>query len=104
MKLSRFLRTVRTSLPAILPLMRDRRVPGWLKLGTVAAALTIVSPLDPFGDIPILGVLDDALLLALVVNAFVACGLRFAANAAPAPSGASRPGSAIALSGARRAR
>jgi uncharacterized membrane protein YkvA (DUF1232 family) len=101
---TRFLRTVRTALPAILPLMRDPRVPGWLKLGAVAAALTIVSPLDPFGDIPVLGFLDDAVLLALVVNAFVAFGVRFAAQEVRVAHDVARSGSAIALRGPRSGR
>jgi uncharacterized membrane protein YkvA (DUF1232 family) len=51
--------------------MRNAGVPLWLKLGTVAAALAVISPLDLFGDIPILGVLDDAVLLVLVANLFI---------------------------------
>jgi uncharacterized membrane protein YkvA (DUF1232 family) len=55
----------------MLPLMRDQRVPLRLKLFTGALALFILSPLDIFGDIPVLGILDDAVLLALVCAAFV---------------------------------
>ena len=51
--------------------MRDARVPQWLKAGTVVGALVIISPLDLFGDIPILGILDDATLLAILVTVFV---------------------------------
>jgi uncharacterized membrane protein YkvA (DUF1232 family) len=51
--------------------MRDERVPLWLKVLTLAAAVVVVSPLDVFGDIPILGLLDDAALLLLLVNLFV---------------------------------
>jgi uncharacterized membrane protein YkvA (DUF1232 family) len=76
MRLRRFFDTLRTSLPRVLPLMRDSRVPGWLKLGTVLAGLLIISPIDVFGDIPGLGILDDAVLLALLTNAFVAIALR----------------------------
>ena len=99
MTISRLLRTVRSSVPAVLPLLRDARVPAWLKLGTLGAAILIVSPLDPFANVPILGTLDDALLLALLVNAFVAIGLRFAAQPAPV----TRP-VAFALSGHARTR
>jgi uncharacterized membrane protein YkvA (DUF1232 family) len=53
------------------PLMRHAGVPLGLKFGTVAAALLIVSPLDPFADVPVLGLLDDAALLALLAMAFV---------------------------------
>jgi uncharacterized membrane protein YkvA (DUF1232 family) len=99
MTISRLWRTVRSSLPAVLPLLRDARVPAWLKLGTLGAALLIVSPLDPFADVPVLGMLDDALLLALLVNAFVAAGLRFAAQPARVT-----PTAVSALSGHARTR
>jgi uncharacterized membrane protein YkvA (DUF1232 family) len=55
----------------MLPLMRDQRVPLRLKLFTGALALLILSPLDIFSDIPVLGILDDALLLTLLCAAFV---------------------------------
>jgi uncharacterized membrane protein YkvA (DUF1232 family) len=67
----RLISTARQALPRLLPLMRNAQVPLWLKLGTAAAALVVVSPLDLFGDIPILGALDDVVLLALLVNLFV---------------------------------
>jgi uncharacterized membrane protein YkvA (DUF1232 family) len=51
--------------------MRDARVPQWLKAGTVVGALVIISPLDLFGDIPILGILDDVTLLAILATVFV---------------------------------
>jgi uncharacterized membrane protein YkvA (DUF1232 family) len=63
--------TARRALPRVLPLARDARVPAWLKIGALAAAVLIVSPVDIFGDIPILGFFDDALLLALLINLFV---------------------------------
>jgi uncharacterized membrane protein YkvA (DUF1232 family) len=69
--LLRLLSTARHALPRLLPLMRNSGVPLWLKLGTATAALLVVSPLDLFGDIPILGALDDAVLLLLVANLFI---------------------------------
>ena len=78
MSLLRFVSATRRALPQVLPLLRDFRVPLWLKLACAGAALLIVSPLDLFGDIPGLGVLDDALLLALVVNGFVSVASKFA--------------------------
>lgn len=51
--------------------MRDVRVPLALKASTVAAALLIISPIDVFGDIPGLGLLDDAALLSLLCYWFV---------------------------------
>lgn len=51
--------------------MRDERVPTGLKAATGLAALLIISPLDVFGDIPILGLLDDTVLLTLLCMLFV---------------------------------
>lgn len=55
----------------VLSLMRHARVPLPLKLGTLLAALVILSPLDLFGDVPGLGLLDDAMLLTLLAVLFV---------------------------------
>jgi uncharacterized membrane protein YkvA (DUF1232 family) len=55
----------------IARLYADARVPALLKLGGVAAAILIVSPLDPLADIPFLNVLDDAALLTLAVQLFL---------------------------------
>src|SRR5579864_1980276 len=52
-------------------LFSDPRVPLLLKMGGVAAAVLIVSPLDPFSDIPFLNVLDDTALLMLAARIFV---------------------------------
>ena len=71
MKALRYISVVRSALPRLLPLMRDARVPQWLKAGTVVGALVIISPLDLFGDIPILGILDDVTLLAILATVFV---------------------------------
>ncbi|HZZ64773.1 MAG TPA: hypothetical protein VFE17_04685 [Candidatus Baltobacteraceae bacterium] len=59
-----------------LPLLRDARVPLHLKLGTALLALLIISPLDVFGDIPVLGLLDDAVLLTLLCWVFVTVAQR----------------------------
>jgi len=61
----------RRAVPRILPLFRDARVPLWLKIATAVTAVFIISPLDIFGDIPIIGIFDDAALLALLANLFV---------------------------------
>jgi uncharacterized membrane protein YkvA (DUF1232 family) len=71
MKALRYLSVVRSALPRLMPLMRDERIPQWLKTGTVVGALVIISPLDLFGDIPILGILDDVTLLAILATFFV---------------------------------
>lgn len=59
------------AIPKVIPHFRDTRVPLLLKLGTVAAGVLIVSPLDLLSDIPVIGLLDDAALLAVLVNVFV---------------------------------
>ena len=55
----------------VLPLMRDKHVPTALKAGAIAMGLLIISPLDVFSDIPVLGLLDDALLLTILCGLFV---------------------------------
>jgi uncharacterized membrane protein YkvA (DUF1232 family) len=67
----RLLGAARLTIPRVFPLMRDRAVPFWLKAACLGLALLIVSPLDIFSDIPVLGLLDDAALLAMLASAFV---------------------------------
>jgi len=76
MNLFRTLVRAKTSLLRVVPMLRDERVPGHLKWGAGALALLIVSPLDLFGDIPVLGLLDDAALLSILAVAFVALATR----------------------------
>jgi uncharacterized membrane protein YkvA (DUF1232 family) len=71
MNVLRLVSIARSSLPRLLPLMRDARVPLWLKGATIAAGLLIISPIDLFGDIPILGIFDDITLLGLLAALFV---------------------------------
>ena len=61
----------KTAIFRTVPLMRDARVPLALKLVAAAIALLVVSPIDIFGDIPVLGALDDAVLLTLLCVWFV---------------------------------
>ncbi len=68
-------------LPRLIPLMRNPAVPGGAKIAAVAAAALIVSPLDIFGDIPILGQIDDVVLLGYVVHLFVKFAEKSLANA-----------------------
>ena len=75
----RILRLVFAAKAAILrtvPLLREARVPISLKLVVAALGILIVSPVDIFGDIPVLGVLDDATLLALLCMWFVSQATR----------------------------
>jgi uncharacterized membrane protein YkvA (DUF1232 family) len=70
----------------MLPLMRDERVPMQLKVLTGAFALLIVSPVDIFSDIPVLGLFDDALLLTLLCALFVTLATRtIEKNVTPPP-------------------
>jgi uncharacterized membrane protein YkvA (DUF1232 family) len=55
----------------LVRLYRDGRVPGWLKIAGVAAAVLIISPLDVFSDIPLLGPLDDIALLVMLTQFFI---------------------------------
>jgi uncharacterized membrane protein YkvA (DUF1232 family) len=68
--------SIRTALPRVLPLFRDPAVPLWLKIATGALAALIISPLDLFGDLPVVGFADDAALLALLATAFVQVAMK----------------------------
>jgi uncharacterized membrane protein YkvA (DUF1232 family) len=70
MKLMRFL-VLKKQLLEAGRLFRSERVPGGLKLATVAFALLIVSPLNLLGDIPLLGVVDDVALMGLLLGWFL---------------------------------
>lgn len=59
----------KTALRALTALA-DRRVPGRLKLLAVAATLLVLSPLNLLGDLPLLGALDDAGMVILVLTWF----------------------------------
>jgi uncharacterized membrane protein YkvA (DUF1232 family) len=71
MGLIRLLLTSRRTLVRAGSLLRDPRVPLRLKLLALAGALFILSPLNVLGDIPLLGIVDDAALLALLLSWFV---------------------------------
>ena len=71
MRLLRLLLAAKTAIFRAVPLVRDARVPLALKLMVAAIAVLIISPLDLFGDIPVLGALDDAALLTLLCMWFV---------------------------------
>jgi uncharacterized membrane protein YkvA (DUF1232 family) len=53
-------------------LFRDRRVPLWVRAAVPALVLYLASPIDIIPDfIPVLGQLDDLLVVALVVGVFL---------------------------------
>lgn len=71
MRIVRLLFVAKKAIFQTVPLMRDARVPLSLKLTVAAIALLVISPVDVFSDIPVLGVLDDAALLTLLCIWFV---------------------------------
>ncbi len=76
MKLIRLLFAAKTAIFRAFPLMVDARVPLPLKLGAAAIGLLVISPIDIFGDIPVLGALDDAVLLTMLCMWFVSRAAR----------------------------
>ena len=80
MKLLTLIFSLRTTLVRAFELVRDVRVPMRLKLIALAAAIFILSPLNILGDIPLLGIADDAALLALLANWFVRAAGRHTAQ------------------------
>jgi len=71
MGLLKLLLTSRRTAVRAYGLVRDARVPLRLKLTALAALLFILSPLNILGDIPLLGIADDAVLVALLLGWFV---------------------------------
>ncbi len=55
----------------------DRRVPLRLKLLTVAAIVFVISPLNILGDLPLLGLVDDAALVSFVLMWFARASAPF---------------------------
>jgi uncharacterized membrane protein YkvA (DUF1232 family) len=54
-------------------LLRDGRVPGWAKLVPLAGILYLLSPIDilPEAMLPLVGEVDDIVLLLLAVKLFI---------------------------------
>jgi uncharacterized membrane protein YkvA (DUF1232 family) len=49
--------------------LRHPQAPGWLKLGTALIVLYVISPIDLIPDfIPVIGVLDDLVLVPLAIR------------------------------------
>jgi len=61
----------RRKLMAVVPLFKDERVPGPLKAVAVVLAILIFTPVNILGDIPIIGLFDDAALLMFLATWFV---------------------------------
>lgn len=62
---------MRRNAERVVRLFLDQRVHLGLKACSALAALLIISPLDIFGDIPGLGLLDDTALLMMLAWVFV---------------------------------
>ncbi len=95
MKLMRLLLAAKTAIFRTVPLMLDARVPLALKLTALVIGVLVISPIDIFGDIPVLGALDDAGLLTILCVWFVS---QAAKHVEPVPV---RPRSAPMLVGER---
>jgi uncharacterized membrane protein YkvA (DUF1232 family) len=95
MRLMRLLFAAKTAIFRTVPLMRDARVPLALKLTAAVIGVLVISPIDIFGDIPVLGALDDAALLTILCVWFVR---QAAKHAEPVPV---RPLPARMLAGER---
>jgi uncharacterized membrane protein YkvA (DUF1232 family) len=93
MRILRLLFAAKTAIFRTVPLLHDSRVPMSLKLVSAAIGLLIISPVDLFGDVPVLGALDDAVLLTLLCMWFVSQAAR---HVEPIPV-LRRPGSALAI-------
>jgi uncharacterized membrane protein YkvA (DUF1232 family) len=72
----RLLFAAKTAIFRAFPLVRDARVPLSLKIVAAVTALLVISPIDVFSDIPVLGALDDAALLTLLCMWFVSRATR----------------------------
>jgi uncharacterized membrane protein YkvA (DUF1232 family) len=62
---------LRTQAVRVGRLFLDQRVPLSLKMLTGLGALLIISPVDLLGDVPVLGAVDDTLLLVALAWLFV---------------------------------
>ncbi len=93
MRILRLLVAAKAAIFRTVPLVRDERVPFSLKVVAALIGLLIISPLDLFGDIPVLGALDDAALLTLLCVWFVSHAAR---HVEPVPA-RRRSGSALAV-------
>lgn len=93
MRLLRLIFAAKAAIFRTVPLVRDARVPLSLKVVAALIGLLIVSPLDLFGDVPVLGALDDAALLTLLCVWFVS---RAARHVEPVPA-RRRSGRALAV-------
>jgi uncharacterized membrane protein YkvA (DUF1232 family) len=93
MRLMRLFLVARTAVLRTVPLVRDVRVPLSLKLVAAGVALLVISPIDIFSDIPVLGAFDDAALLTLLCVWFVSQASK---HVEPVPA-RRRPGSKLAV-------
>ena len=86
MKILRTLFFSRRKLMAVLPMMRDERVPVSLKGLAVILALLVFTPVNFLGYIPIIGLFDDAALLMFISTWFVREAAKHVERNVTAPS------------------
>jgi len=67
----RFVLTLPRLLLRSSALFTNPNVPKIMKVAVLVLALLIVSPLDILGDIPIIGALDDVVLLGILLQWFI---------------------------------
>lgn len=71
--------------------LRHPAAPAWLKVGTALIALYVLSPVDLIPDVlPVLGVVDDLIVVPLAIRWLLARLPREIAEAAPARGAARR--------------
>lgn len=95
MRVLRFFRLFRVwrSFAEAIRLARHPAVPLHLKIIAGVLALVIISPVNILGDIPLLGMLDDVALLALLAGWFARAAAPYAAAVTLEGELVPRPGS-----------
>ena len=71
---------LRKQLALNFALLKDPRVPMWLKVAAVGGAAFTLSPLNILGDIPFIGVADDVALLAVISQAMISLAPKHVVN------------------------
>ena len=78
---------VRTDAHRLWFALRHPAAPGWLKIGTALVVAYVISPVDLVPDVlPIVGVVDDFVLVPLAIRWLLNRLPPEIANAAPAPA------------------
>ncbi len=59
---------LKMSLTALYLALKDKGTPLWIKLGVIATVIYILSPIDLIPDLPVLGYIDDVMVLSLMIT------------------------------------